>query len=303
MSRLVPRRQVRRLAHCGPQAVPMCGDWYARDMYLQGSGDYKYHVEHYGHPSTFGYKDVIALWKAEKFDPDRLMSLLQGRGAATSSRRPCIATTLICGTRSFTSGMRSASARSQHRRRLAESGAEAGPAVRRSEHVGYTPLLVSDQSWRGQDRSPGGRPLRRRQPEMADLCHPPSSRTVASTAATRTGIGSGFVRMKISWISAVRICSTPTAACRSASSGVRSWPISTTRKQLPTARLTLFTRARASARESLSPARACRTSSAACCPGSIPIPGRSTPPSAIGITSAIGSTALPVGSCTRWRTW
>ena len=56
-------------AHWGPQAVPMDGDWYARGMYEQGSGQYTYHLEHYGHPSTNGYKDIIPLWKAEKWDP------------------------------------------------------------------------------------------------------------------------------------------------------------------------------------------------------------------------------------------
>ena len=38
-------------AHWGPQAVPMDGDWYARGIYEQGSKHYKYHLEHYGHPS------------------------------------------------------------------------------------------------------------------------------------------------------------------------------------------------------------------------------------------------------------
>ena len=68
-------------AHWGPQAVPMDGDWYARGMYEQGSGHYKYHIEHYGHPSQFGYKDIIPLWKAEKWDPDRLMQLYKKAGA------------------------------------------------------------------------------------------------------------------------------------------------------------------------------------------------------------------------------
>ena len=68
-------------AHWGPQAVPMDGDWYARGMYEQGSSHYKYHVEHYGHPSKFGYKDIIPLWKAEKWDPDRLMQLYKKAGA------------------------------------------------------------------------------------------------------------------------------------------------------------------------------------------------------------------------------
>ncbi len=68
-------------AHWGPQAVPMDGDWYARGMYEQGNKHYKYHLEHYGHPSKFGYKDIIPLWKAEKWDPDRLMQLYKKAGA------------------------------------------------------------------------------------------------------------------------------------------------------------------------------------------------------------------------------
>ena len=68
-------------AHWGPQAVPMDGDWYARGMYEPGNKHYKYHLEHYGHPSEFGYKDIIPLWKAEKWDPDRLMKLYQKAGA------------------------------------------------------------------------------------------------------------------------------------------------------------------------------------------------------------------------------
>jgi alpha-L-fucosidase len=68
-------------AHWGPQAVPMDGDWYARQMYQQGHAQYKDHLEHYGHPSTNGYKDIIPLWKAEKWDPDRLMALYKKAGA------------------------------------------------------------------------------------------------------------------------------------------------------------------------------------------------------------------------------
>jgi alpha-L-fucosidase len=68
-------------AHWGPQAVPMCGDWYAKHMYEQGSDHYNYHVEHYGHPSVFGYKDIIPLWKAEKWDPEKLMALYKKAGA------------------------------------------------------------------------------------------------------------------------------------------------------------------------------------------------------------------------------
>ena len=68
-------------AHWGPQAVPRQGDWYARKMYEEGSDDYKYHVAHYGHPSKFGYKDIIPLWKAERWDPEKLMALYKKAGA------------------------------------------------------------------------------------------------------------------------------------------------------------------------------------------------------------------------------
>lgn len=68
-------------AHWGPQAVPMDGDWYARGLYEEGNRHYKYHLTHYGHPSEFGYKEIIPLWKAEKWDPDRLMALYKRAGA------------------------------------------------------------------------------------------------------------------------------------------------------------------------------------------------------------------------------
>jgi alpha-L-fucosidase len=68
-------------AHWGPQAVPMFGDWYARNMYKQGSKQYEDHLKRYGHPSKEGWKDVIPLWKAERWDPDRLMALYRKAGA------------------------------------------------------------------------------------------------------------------------------------------------------------------------------------------------------------------------------
>ena len=68
-------------SHWGPQSVPMYGDWYARQMYIEDSDQYRYHVRHYGHPSKFGFKDICALWKAEKFDPEELMALYHRAGA------------------------------------------------------------------------------------------------------------------------------------------------------------------------------------------------------------------------------
>jgi len=68
-------------AHWGPQCEPERGDWYARGMYEEGSDQYKYHVEKYGHPSKFGFKDVINKWKAENWDPDHLVGLYKKAGA------------------------------------------------------------------------------------------------------------------------------------------------------------------------------------------------------------------------------
>jgi alpha-L-fucosidase len=68
-------------AHWGPQAVPRQGDWYAKRMYQENDPAYKFHVAKYGHPSEFGYKDIIPLWKAEKWDPDKLMELYKKTGA------------------------------------------------------------------------------------------------------------------------------------------------------------------------------------------------------------------------------
>ena len=68
-------------AHWSPQCEPEQGDWYARNMYLQGSEQYNFHVATYGHPSKFGYKDICNLWKAEHWDPDRLMQLYKRAGA------------------------------------------------------------------------------------------------------------------------------------------------------------------------------------------------------------------------------
>ena len=68
-------------AHWGPQSAIEAGDWYARNMYIQGSEQYNYHVQRFGHPSKFGYKDTIPAWKAEKFDPAHLMQTYKKAGA------------------------------------------------------------------------------------------------------------------------------------------------------------------------------------------------------------------------------
>src|SRR4051794_17544766 len=68
-------------AHWTAQCVPEQGDWYARRMYLQGDPAYDYHVKTYGHPSKVGFMEIDHLWKAERWEPEKLMALYKRAGA------------------------------------------------------------------------------------------------------------------------------------------------------------------------------------------------------------------------------
>lgn len=67
--------------HFGPQAAGESGDWYARNMYQEGSHAYNNHIKRYGHPSEVGYKDVLRTWNPKQLDPDALTKLYQESGA------------------------------------------------------------------------------------------------------------------------------------------------------------------------------------------------------------------------------
>ncbi len=73
-------------AHWGPQCQPERGDWYARHLYFEngpawGTNVTEFHRQTYGHPSKAGFKDVIHAWKAEKWDPEKLVALYKRAGA------------------------------------------------------------------------------------------------------------------------------------------------------------------------------------------------------------------------------
>ncbi len=68
-------------AHWSPQCVPEDGDWYARNMYMQGSGQNKFQSDHYGAPSRFGYKDLCAQWTLLNWEPDQLIDRYKKAGA------------------------------------------------------------------------------------------------------------------------------------------------------------------------------------------------------------------------------
>ena len=68
--------------HWGVYSVPAFGsEWYPRQMYIQGSPEYKHHIATYGTQDKFGYKDFIPMFKAEKFDPAAWARLFRDSGA------------------------------------------------------------------------------------------------------------------------------------------------------------------------------------------------------------------------------
>ncbi len=93
-------------SHWGPQSAIEDGDWYARNMYMEGSDQYLYHVETYGHPTKVGYKDLVNNWKAAKWDPDHLMGFTKRQARSTSSAWAFITITSTYGTRSTRDGIR-----------------------------------------------------------------------------------------------------------------------------------------------------------------------------------------------------
>ena len=68
--------------HWGLYSVPAFGnEWYPRNMYVQGSPEFKHHVETYGPQTKFGYKDFIPMFHAEHFDPAAWAALFKESGA------------------------------------------------------------------------------------------------------------------------------------------------------------------------------------------------------------------------------
>jgi len=71
---------------------PNDGSHYGRRMYGPNDGEQggqlgmtatltAWHTERYGHPSEFGYEDLVPLFKAEKWDPDALVKFFKENGA------------------------------------------------------------------------------------------------------------------------------------------------------------------------------------------------------------------------------
>ena len=68
--------------HWGVYSVPAFdSEWYSRDMYDPGSKDFAHHVATFGPQATFGYKDFIPRFKAERFNPEAWVDLFVRAGA------------------------------------------------------------------------------------------------------------------------------------------------------------------------------------------------------------------------------
>lgn len=82
--------------HWGPYTVPAYGGnsdalvgnrggynsaWYPRHMYEEGHPCAIQHEKTYGQPKDFGYKDLIPMFTAEKFDADEWVDLFKDAGA------------------------------------------------------------------------------------------------------------------------------------------------------------------------------------------------------------------------------
>ena len=67
--------------HWGIPSISGVAGWYGRMMYQPNNDAYKMHVKNYGDPSKFGYKDLIKLFTAEKFNAEEWIIKAQDCGA------------------------------------------------------------------------------------------------------------------------------------------------------------------------------------------------------------------------------
>jgi alpha-L-fucosidase len=68
--------------HWGIYSVPAhVSEWYPHMMYDRKSPAFKWHQEHWGPQSIFGYKEFIPLFKAERWKPEEWVDLFKRAGA------------------------------------------------------------------------------------------------------------------------------------------------------------------------------------------------------------------------------
>ena len=195
----------------------MDGDWYARGMYEEGNKHYQYHLEHYGHPSEFGYKDIIPLWKAEKWDPDRLMAISTEKRAGQVFRQHGFAPRQFLPVEFQAAQVE----RGQHgpQRDVVGDWQKAaqkyGLRFGVSEHLGASFTWFQSSHRRTRPVPKAGVPYDGADPQYQDLYHFPANRaTTSGTATIPAGNSSGTTKSRNWWIITIPTCFIPTAGWR-----------------------------------------------------------------------------------------
>lgn len=68
--------------HWGPSSASgFRADWYAREMYRQGTAEFEHHIKTFGTHKAFSYKDLIPRYTMEKFVADSWAALFRRAGA------------------------------------------------------------------------------------------------------------------------------------------------------------------------------------------------------------------------------
>lgn len=72
--------------HWGAQSMGESGDWFAKFLYCPfgdwtNNGAYQNHLRRWGAPAVSGYKEVLNDWKAERWNPEKIMRLYKEAGA------------------------------------------------------------------------------------------------------------------------------------------------------------------------------------------------------------------------------
>ena len=56
-------------------------EWYPRNMYIEGTAEYRHHIEKYGPHKESGYADYVDRFRPDRFDPYEWMKLFREAGA------------------------------------------------------------------------------------------------------------------------------------------------------------------------------------------------------------------------------
>jgi len=188
-------------AHWGPQSAAEDGDWYARNIYIQGSKQNKDHVARFGHPSKFGHKDICKIWTADKFDPDHLIGLYKKAGAKyfmsmgvhhdnfdlwDSTHQPRW-NSVAMGPRKDIVGLWKQAARKQ------------GLKFAVSEHLAYSYLWWPVSHGSDQTGPLAGVPYDGADPQYADLYHEYSKEFLQPAPSEGAGMGGKRPEVPLAW--------------------------------------------------------------------------------------------------------